>query len=324
MRVPLPAAITTTSTGKDMSTSWLKRPSGPQGRDAERSIIAPRWRWTWAVLAVVALSACSTLRLSYNQAPTAAYWWADRYVDFQDSQSPQVKRDLQVFFAWHRRDALPVIEQQLQRWHGLLAQDISADQACREFDWVQAQLRLMGDQATAPLARWAMGLRPEQIQRLQTKFEERNRDFAEEHIEAPATKRLQERLKDNRQRWTDWYGRLSPGQVQALAAQLRASPWDAATTLEERRWRQADLLATVQRAQAQAEQASAAVRAHLLRYQSASSPAREIQRQQWLRQGCAQFADMHNAMSAEQRAHAQARLQGYIDDVGALIAQGRP
>jgi LPS O-antigen subunit length determinant protein (WzzB/FepE family) len=33
---------------------------------------------------------------------------------------------------------------------------------------------------------------------------------------------------------------------------------------------------------------------------------------------------MHQSMNAEQRAHAQARLRGYIDDVAALIAQNRP
>ena len=307
-----------------MSTSWVNRWRHRSAQIGQKPIIAPqRWR-TWLALGLVAtLAACSTLRLSYNQAPTAAYWWADRYVDFQDSQSPQVKQDLQTFFAWHRREALPPIQQQLQRWHGLLAQDISADQVCREFGWVQAQLRLMGEQGAAPLARWATGLRPEQIQRMQKKFDERNQDFAEEHIEAPAAERFQERLKENRKRWTDWYGRLSPSQVQALEQQLRASTWDAAVTLEERRWRQADLLATVQRTQQQPAQATAAIREHLLRYASASTPARENQRQQWLRQGCQQFADMHQRMSAEQRAHAQAKLQGYIDDVGALIAQAR-
>jgi nucleotide-binding universal stress UspA family protein len=308
-----------------MSTSWVNRWRHRGAQIGQKPIIAPqRWR-TWLALGLVAtLAACSTLRLSYNQGPTAAYWWADRYVDWSEGQSPQVKQDLQAFFAWHRREALPPIQQQLERWHGLLAQDISAEQVCREFDWVQAQLRLMGEQGAAPLARWASGLQPEQVQRMQKKFEERNQDFAEEHIEAPAAERFQERLKDNRQRWSDWYGRLSQGQLQALEQQLRASPWDAAITLEERRWRQADLLATVKRAQQSPEQAPAALRQHLLRYQTASTPQRETQRQQWLRSGCAQFAQMHQSMNSEQRAHAQARLRGYIDDVAALIAHNRP
>jgi cell fate (sporulation/competence/biofilm development) regulator YlbF (YheA/YmcA/DUF963 family) len=305
-----------------MNTSCLERPSGQQGRSAVR-IIAPWWRWTLGILAVMALTACSTLRLTYNQAPTAAYWWTDRYVDWSDEQSPQVKQDLQAFWTWHRREALPPIHQQLQRWHSLLAQDVSADQVCREFGWVQAQVKLMGDQGAPALARWAMGLRPEQIQRIQKKFDERNQNFAEEHIEAPAAERSQKRLQDNRKRWADWYGRLSPSQVQALEQQQRASTWDAVVTLEERRWRQADLLATVQRSQQQPAQAATAIREHLLRYASASTPAREMQRQQWVQQGCQQFADMHQRMSAEQRAHAQARLQGYIDDVGTLIAQAR-
>jgi hypothetical protein len=267
---------------------------------------------------MLAVSACSTLRLGYNQGPTAAYWWLDRYVDFSEAQSPQVRQDLRQFWDWHRREALPAYATRMAQWKNLLAQDLTAEQVCREFDWVQAQLRTLGEQGTPSLARWALTLQPAQWQRIQTRFEDRNQDFAEDHIEGNAAKRLQKRFKDNQQRWADWYGDLSPTQNAVLQTQLRESPWNANTTLQERRWRQADLLATVQNAQRQPEQASALVNQHLLRYQSASNPEREAERQRWLRSGCAQFAAMHQQMSSEQRAHAQAKLQGYIDDVRAL------
>jgi hypothetical protein len=90
--------------------------------------------------------------------------------------------------------------------------------------------------------------------------------------------------------------------------------------LEERRWRQADLIATVRQAQSQPAQAPKAMLDHLQRYLSASSPEREAQRQQTVRARCAQFAAMHNTMSADQRTHVQAKLQGYIDDVRSLSA----
>ena len=96
---------------------------------------------------MLAVSACSTLRLGYNQGPTAAYWWLDRYVDFSEAQSPQVRQDLRQFWDWHRREALPVYATRMAQWQNLLAQDLTAEQVCREFDWVQAQLRTLGEQA---------------------------------------------------------------------------------------------------------------------------------------------------------------------------------
>ena len=105
---------------------------------------------------------------------------------------------------------------------------------------------------------------------------------------------------------------------------MNALPWNPSVTLEERRWRQADLVATVRQAQGQPAQAPKAMVEHLQRYLSASTPEREAQRQQTVRTRCAQFAAMHNTMSADQRTHVQAKLQGYIDDVRALQARAQP
>ena len=42
----------------------------------------------------VLLAACSTLRIGYSQADTLAYWWLDRYLDFNAAQTPQVRQTL--------------------------------------------------------------------------------------------------------------------------------------------------------------------------------------------------------------------------------------
>lgn len=303
-----------------MNTSWVNRWRHRGHQIGETAIIAPRWRTVLALVLLTSLTACSTLRLSYNQGATAAYWWADRYVDFNEAQTAVVRQDLKDFWAWHRRTALPSYAQQLTRWQTMLGGPIQADQVCREFDGVIAQLRVMGEQGATPLARWAVAIQPTQLDRLQARFDDRNQDFREDHLQGNAAQQRDKRLKANRQRWADWYGDLTPAQNALVEQHMNALPWNPSVTLEERRWRQADLIATVRQAQSQPAQAPKAVVAHLQRYLSASKPEREAERQQTVRARCAQFAAMHNTMSADQRTHVQAKLQAYIDDVRALSA----
>jgi hypothetical protein len=307
-----------------MSTSWVNRWRHHGHQIGQSAIIAPRWRTALALVLVASLTACSSFRLSYNQGPTAAYWWADRYVDFSETQTPVVRQDLKDFWAWHRRTALPVYATQLTRWQTALGGPVTADQICREFDGVLAQLRTMGEQGAAPLSRWAVALQPAQLDRMLARFDDRNQDFREDHLQGNAVKQRDKRLKANRQRWTDWYGDLTPAQNALVEQQMNALPWNPSVTLEERRWRQADLIATVRQAQSQPAQAPKAMVEHLERYLSGSTPEREAQRQQTVRARCAQFAAMHNTMSADQRTHVQAKLQGYIDDVRALQERAQP
>lgn len=307
-----------------MSTSWVNRWRHHGHQIGQSPIIAPRWRTVLALVLVSTLAACSSLRLSYNQGPTAAYWWADRYVDFNEAQAPVVRQDLKDFWAWHRSAALPIYATQLTRWQTALGGPVNADQICREFDGVLAQLRAMGEQGATPLARWAVALQPTQLDRMQARFDDRNEDFREDHLQGNAAKQRDKRLKANRQRWADWYGDLTPAQNALVEQHMNALPWNPSVTLEERLWRQSDLMATVRQAQSQPAQAPKAMVAHLERYLRASTPEREAQRQQTVRARCAQFAAMHNTMSADQRTHVQAKLQGYIDDVRALQARAQP
>lgn len=307
-----------------MNTSWVNRWRHRGLQIEQTPIIAPRWLAWLALALVTTLVGCSSLRLGYNQGPTAAYWWANRYVSFNDAQTPVVRQDLREFWAWHRSTALPSYANQLVQWQAMLGGPVNADTICREFDGVVAQLRTMGEQGAEPVARWALTLEPQQIERLQTRLDQRNQDFREDHLQGNADKKWNKRLKDNQKRWADWYGKLSPEQNALVEQHLRATPWDPKLTLDERLGRQADLMATVKQIQSQPTQATQTMLAHLQRYLGASTPEREAQREANVRARCTQFANMHNSMSADQRTRAQTKLQGYLDDVRALQARAQP
>ena len=113
MRVPLPAAMMTTSSGIDMRFPVIF---------AFVNAYAPRNRWTRlpriiAVLAVTAvLVACSAVRVVYSQAPELAYWYLDSYVDFNGEQSLQVRAGLKKVQTWHRQTQLPAYIDILQKF----------------------------------------------------------------------------------------------------------------------------------------------------------------------------------------------------------------
>ena len=139
VRVPFPAAITTTFTGDNMRTSaeFQRSPWMINRKDFARRL--------WLALALVAtlftLGACSTARLAYNQAPNLLYWWLDGYMDFNGTQSGQARQDIDAFLAWHRSTELPTYARQLLQWQTLATQDISPAQACAQFDAVRAAVQ---------------------------------------------------------------------------------------------------------------------------------------------------------------------------------------
>ena len=57
--------------------------------------------------ALSVLTACSLLRLAYEQLPHVVYWRVDGFVDFNDEQAPRFRDAVERWFAWHRRTQLP-------------------------------------------------------------------------------------------------------------------------------------------------------------------------------------------------------------------------
>jgi hypothetical protein len=64
------------------------------------------------------LSGCGAMRLAYNQAPDLGYWWLDKYIDFNDEQTPRVRDAIASWFRWNRSTQLPDYAQWLDKLSG--------------------------------------------------------------------------------------------------------------------------------------------------------------------------------------------------------------
>lgn len=322
MRVPLPAAITTTSTGNVMSTSFGKSGPGAAAGDWRPGIIARTIALPILLLLTAALlSACGAARVAYNQAPTLTYWWLDGHVDLANGQSEPVRRDIDGFFAWHRSEALPAYVKLLQSWQTMTMDDLDTDQVCQQFQAIRAHVDMAAERTVSPLSRLAISLSPEQIDHQRRHQAKSNQGFEKDFMQGNDDQRLRKRLTRTIDRTERLYGSLSGEQRELVRDWLQRSPWDPGRTLAERQRRQADLLQTAQEAQSSPAQAQALVAAYIRRIGQSPTPGYDAYSQALVRHGCAQFAALHNSMSQQQREHALRTLRGYEEDLVALMGQ---
>lgn len=296
-------------------------------------------RRLWLALALVAtlfmLGACSTARLAYNQAPKLLYWWLDGYMDFNSTQSGQVRQDIDAFLVWHRSTELPAYARQLQQWQTLVTQDMTPAQACAQFDTVRAAVQRTSEHGLEPLTRLALRLTPEQQAHLQRHQTKSNESFEKDFVRGSPEQHMRQRLDKAVDRSEMLYGRLSPAQRELLQTSLQQSPWDAQRTQQERLLRQTDLRQTIQAIQRIANvgethganhglvdvAALDTSRSYLARVMNSPTPGYNAYSQTQVQHGCVQFAALHNATTPEQRANAVRVLKGYEDDLRALVAQ---
>ncbi|QCB46965.1 DUF6279 family lipoprotein [Hydrogenophaga sp. PAMC20947] len=288
-------------------------------------IAAELWRAlslvTAVLLTTLLLGACSTVRLAYSQAPTLGYWWIDSFVDLSDGQSVGLRQDIDDFFEWHAREELPAYAERLQQWQTLAMSDSNPDLACSQFTVLQqAYLRAI-DRSVEPLARLAGQLTPAQWSHLQRHQGKSNRAFEGDWLNI-SQKARQERLLDKAlDRYESLYGDLTPAQIDTLRARVQRSSFDPKRVQAERLRRQTDLLGSLKAAKADPPQASKNLRAWHDRVMQSPTPGFPAYSQQLIREGCEQFAALHNTTSAKQRLHAVGVLKGYEADLRSIFGQ---
>lgn len=279
---------------------------------------------------LVVVTACSTVRLAYNQAPSLAYWWLDGYADFNDAQSTQVRQDIDRFMAWHRSSELPGYTAVLQQWQTLAPQDLTPAQACTQFDTVRAALQRAGERSLEPLTRVALSMTPAQQKHLQREQAESREKFEKEFLRGSPEQRLERRLDKTADRFENLYGRLSNAQREQLRRDLQLSPFDAEKALQERQRQQVEMRQHIAALQAAypsvagftspgpALESSRQVMNRLLQ---SPTPGYAAYNESVVRHGCEMFARLHNSTTPEQRAHAVRVLKDYETDLRVLAGQ---
>lgn len=277
-----------------------------------------------ALMLAWVLAGCSAIKLGYNSLPDVAYWWLDGYADFSSTQAPRVREDLARLHAWHRANELPRLGELLVRMEQMAPGDIAPAQACALLGDVQARALAVAEHAEPAVVTLAMGLSPAQLRHLLRKYDDNNRKFRKEWIEAGREAQREKRMEQWLERMETIYGRLDDGQRAALQEAIGQSIYDPHRILAERQRRQQDLLTVLRKVSAPGvghAEARAAMRGYLDRFVTPPDLDYRLYQKALLDEGCRIFSTVHGRTTAAQREQAVRRLRAYQRDLRELTAQ---
>ncbi len=272
----------------------------------------------------LALQACSTVKVAYNQAPTLAYLYLSGFIDFNDTQAAQVKAELSSFQAWHRQSQLPAYIELLQKVQQKLPQNLTANQACEVFSQVRQKVQRMSDRAEPAAATVVALLTQNQLELMARKFAKSNATWREDFLEGSASEVAEKRQKRAIKRSEMLYGSISESQRALIAQQLETSSFKASQNYAERQRRQKDTLQTLTKMIASPtplEASRADMRGLLARSVNSPDKAYRDYAEQLTQDSCTSFAELHNTTTPEQRKKAVSVLAAYEQDFKTLLAQ---
>ena len=273
---------------------------------------------------VVLMSACSAVKIGYNNVPELAYWWLDGYADFNEAQTTRVREELLRLHQWHRATELPKVAELLQKTRSLAPSEVSPEQMCSLFADLRGRLEAVHAQAEPGIVALAMSLTSTQLAKMETKFEKSNSTWRDDWLEGTHAEKQARRTKAAVERAEQVYGTLEEAQLVVVRALIAKSGFDPQLSYTERLRRQQDLLQTLRQITTSRESSARAtmvLRGYLDRSLNSPSPAYRAYSGKALQENCRSTALLHNSTSAAHRERAAQRLAAYERDFRELAAQ---
>jgi hypothetical protein len=184
--------------------------------------ISARARLALAAIFALLMTACSTIKLGYENLPTLLAWQADSYLALDDDQEALLKRHANVLQRWHRQEQLPVYAGFLRRLEDEMHSGVTVGQVAEWRRTILAAWSPLADRLSPAVAEIAIGLRPEQVDHLKRALAKANEKAAKEFLPADPVKRVDARIARWTRRAEDFLGDLNPAQraaIRELAAQ---------------------------------------------------------------------------------------------------------
>ncbi|MYN38004.1 hypothetical protein GTP55_01325 [Duganella sp. FT109W] len=279
------------------------------------------------IVLMAALAACSSLRLAYNNGDTLLYWWIDGYVDLTSEQKSVVKEDIDKLFHWHRKTQLNDYAQILQTAQRQLAAGATQADLQTDFDDIKTRTEALLLKATPQLAELARSLQPDQIATLERKFAANNADFRKKNMRGDREAQQRFRYKKSMEQFELWFGNFSSEQEAAIRQASDARPLNNEIWLDERTRRQNNILAAVRKVQSEklSQEATETLIRGLIKdgFQRLETSERKAFFDSYEAANLQLVLTVIKLATPAQKAHAQRRMQGWIDDFRTLAADQR-
>ena len=276
---------------------------------------------------LLALAGCSSLRLVYNHGDTVLYWWLDAYVDFNADQKVSVKKDIDKLFSWHRKAQLHDYAQVLQNAQRQLQGNPGPADLMADYKDIKSRTQLLLFKAEPELAELALSLRPEQIAKLEKKFNANNEEFRKKNMKGDRERQQKFRFQKSMEQFELWFGNFSREQEEQIRKASDARPLDNEIWLDERMRRQRNILTLLQRIQRDKpgkEAAMAQIHGLILDgFERLEHSERKAFFDASTEANIQLVLTVVRLATPAQKAHANKRMQGWIDDFNTLATEAR-
>ncbi|WP_370261062.1 DUF6279 family lipoprotein [Limnobacter sp.] len=290
-----------------------------------------RWAHGAALLLLaLALTACSAIKLGYNNAPSLAHTYLSSAVDWDDKQSTQLRRSLENIVAWHRNNELTVIAAQLEQATIRLVNKPDSQNPITPvelevyYTTIQGSLARTALAAAPEIAKTMLMLWPNQIQQIQRALDESNQEYREQRLQSNPGKRLEATAKRMEKRFERWLGSLNTTQRARIKQWAEQSQSYSEARYQQRLQRQEEFMRLVTlAANRQIEEAalSKQVATLLTAWQNPSTAQARQVAQARLADTLQLVADVLNTASPQQKQRAAERASGWAQDL-TVLARG--
>jgi hypothetical protein len=281
-------------------------------------------RWLALAAAVLALAACSTIKLGYNNAETLLLYSLNDYLDLSPEQQQLARERVNAVHDWHRATQLPDYAAFVRHAQGKLDGEVSADDVLQFNEGLNARLAALGDRVGPDFARLALTLTPAQLERLEKKMGGDTRKARREFGRGDARDALEQRVKKYAERADFWLGRLTPEQLEIVRESLAARPTATSYWIEERERRQRELVMLLRRIQTERPSEAVAtgwIQRYFAELASPPQPERRARAAAYRQHRADLIAQLINRATPQQRTLLNRRLRGFAEDFTALAGR---
>jgi hypothetical protein len=200
-------------------------------------------RLVFAVFLVVSMSACSGIKLAYNNLDRLVRWQVGEYVDLDATQKRYLQSELDTFMVWHRHNHLPLYADFILVASEKLTDNPTDSVLNQMFEQMFAWADEIEEKTMPVVVNVLVNLTDGQVAALPARLEESNREMAEDELKSDLQELQAQWAEDVEDGFERFAGRLSTAQRDYIA--LRATGYRPDNVLwadYRRRW-QADLMA---------------------------------------------------------------------------------
>lgn len=265
-------------------------------------------------LALATLAGCSMMRIGYPQLDTIAGWTADEYFDLDVEQRQEFHRRFGRIHEWHRYEQLPDYAQFLAETKTRLERGLTREDVLWITEGVRVRYRTLAEYAADDAAAMLMTITPEQLAKLQERWQRLNRRFVREYrLEASEEEQRRETGRRALARIREWVGHLDDAQDQQILEWAAELPLVHGPRHQDRMRRQSEFL------QLMAQRGDAArfaerLRHWLVNWEEGRDPKYDRLFNEWTQRQADLYVAVYRILLPHQRTAVAERLQGYIND----------